>query len=640
MGVKLGTDNNWAIKDGNLLAYNDASGRFFNKEFDFARGSRATYVGRDGLIKNSGEQPTNLVQNGDFSQLGSELVTNGDFATDSDWAKGTGWTISGGTANCDGTNSPIDQYSVTTVGKTYKVDITVINMTTASINIRLGTSSLDIIGSVYANGTYTFYGTVLSDTTFRIRSADGFDGSIDNVSVKQVDPNDEWTLGTGWSIGEDKAISDGSQTSVSFLFQNGIVQSGKIYKVTYDVVSYTSGEIIAFIGGSQGQARTSVGTYTEYLSTINTNFWLRADANFVGSVSNISVQEIDTNTPRIDFTDDVNGHLLLEPQRTNLLLQSNQFDTTWALSGTTLTSGQIGVGGSSDAWLLEKNGLSFNHINQNISLSGVKTTSIYAKAGTLGGVRILNLGGGNSTAYFNLNNGTVFNINPITTDAKIESVGNGWYRCSITDNEIITQARIYPVTDDGQFYENGNIYIQYAQLEANASYATSYIPTYGSVQTRLGESCNNSGSAQDFNSEEGVLYAEISALANDLTNRFISISDGTSGNYISLYYSTVSNRLKTACYDGTNIIAFFQDNFTITDNLKIALKYKTNDFSLWVNGIEVNTSVINWAIPANTLDRLNFSHYSGSLPFYGKTKQIQVFTTALTDAELIALTTI
>ena len=33
-----------------------------------------------------------------------KLVTNGDFATDTDWTKGTGWTISGGTANCDGTN--------------------------------------------------------------------------------------------------------------------------------------------------------------------------------------------------------------------------------------------------------------------------------------------------------------------------------------------------------------------------------------------------------------------------------------------------------------------------------------------------------------------------------------------------------
>ena len=40
-----------------------------------------------------------------IEKLGSELVTNGGFDTDSDWIKGTGWTISGGTANCDGTQT-------------------------------------------------------------------------------------------------------------------------------------------------------------------------------------------------------------------------------------------------------------------------------------------------------------------------------------------------------------------------------------------------------------------------------------------------------------------------------------------------------------------------------------------------------
>ena len=123
---------------------------------------------------------------GDPSTAGSELIVNGDFATDSDWIKGTGWTISGGKASCDGSNSALDQFSITTIGKTYKVDITVTDMTTASVNVRLGTGSSDIIGSITSNGTYTFYGTVASNTAFRIRSSAGFDGSVDNVSVKEV----------------------------------------------------------------------------------------------------------------------------------------------------------------------------------------------------------------------------------------------------------------------------------------------------------------------------------------------------------------------------------------------------------------------------------------------------------------------
>ena len=51
------------------------------------------------------------------------------------------------------------------------------------------------------------------------------------------------------------------------------------------------------------------------------------------------------------------------------------------------------------------------------------------------------------------------------------------------------------------------------QLEA-LSYATSYIPTNGSIATRLADVANNSGNATLINSTEGVLYAEIAGLAN------------------------------------------------------------------------------------------------------------------------------
>jgi hypothetical protein len=76
--VKLG-EGQWAVKDGNLLAAKETNGRFKNTEFTVSRGTRASYVGRDGLIKESNLQDVNLVNNGDFSELGSELVTNGNF---------------------------------------------------------------------------------------------------------------------------------------------------------------------------------------------------------------------------------------------------------------------------------------------------------------------------------------------------------------------------------------------------------------------------------------------------------------------------------------------------------------------------------------------------------------------------------
>ena len=74
---------------------------------------------------------------------------------------------------------------------------------------------------------------------------------------------------------------------------------------------------------------------------------------------------------------------LIEKGRENLLLQSNQFDTTWTAVGTTLTSGQSGYDGTNDAWLLSKDSGQYRRIIQNISFSGVYTLSVYAKANTL-----------------------------------------------------------------------------------------------------------------------------------------------------------------------------------------------------------------------------------------------------------------
>ena len=76
-----------------------------NADFDFQRGSAATRVNSQGLIENVQTLSGNLVQNGDFSEIGSEEVVNGDFATDSDWIKEAGWTISNGKASQDGTGS-------------------------------------------------------------------------------------------------------------------------------------------------------------------------------------------------------------------------------------------------------------------------------------------------------------------------------------------------------------------------------------------------------------------------------------------------------------------------------------------------------------------------------------------------------
>lgn len=346
------------------------------------------------------------------------------------------------------------------------------------------------------------------------------------------------------------------------------------------------------------------------------------------------IETVGADQPRVDYLNDSNGALLLEPARTNYLLQSNQFDTTWTNTNTTVTSGQVGVGGSSDAWKVDISS-AFAQVEQTVSNNGVQTFSVYAKAGTLNWIRLRVDHTSFSGTYFDLQNGQVGST--VGTDStSIENLGNGWYRCTIVVDDNVTRARIYPASANNDLSAtSGNIYIQNSQLE-QGSFATSYIPTQGSAVTRLADVCNNSGNDQVINSTEGVLYAEIAALANDNTYRLMSISDGTTANRITLGYNNSSNKLLVQVHSsGVSQVNFTYSISDITLYNKIALLYKSNEVTIWVNGVK-GTSDTSASMPIG-LSEFNFN-YTDALPLYGKVKDIRVYNTALTDQELAALT--
>jgi len=174
---------------------------------------------------------------------------------------------------------------------------------------------------------------------------------------------------------------------------------------------------------------------------------------------------------------DVNG--LIEKGRENLLLQSNQFDTTWFNYNSTETSGESGYDGSNDAWLLTKNAVAGAYIAQTKSTSGVSTASVYVKAGTIDVITLWcnQVGGGNPFGTFNLSTLTLVDSGTIV-DSNITSVGNDWYRVSITFSVSTTLFRIY--VDNFSNTTAGSIYIQDAQLEAGLV-ATDYIETGAST---------------------------------------------------------------------------------------------------------------------------------------------------------------
>ena len=184
------------------------------------------------------------------------------------------------------------------------------------------------------------------------------------------------------------------------------------------------------------------------------------------------------NEARIDYLGNTNGHLLLEPSKTNSLLHSNQFDTTWSATNLTVTSGQTGVGGSVDAWKLSSTGSS-SRLAQTISTSGQKSYTIYVKKGSLNFIRVFarDTGDLNPSAYFDLSKGIVSSEFEVD-DATIKNIGNGWYRCEVVFTKTIQDVRIYPAQANGDISQtSGDIYIQNSQLESG-SYATSYIPKW------------------------------------------------------------------------------------------------------------------------------------------------------------------
>ncbi len=112
-----------------------------------------------------------------------ELVTNGDFATDSDWTKGTGWTIAGGEAIATaGTASLLSQELDLEPGAYFLLECDV-TVNAGSVTPQIGSTAIGT--AITATGRCRrpfYYGT----GNFAFAKADDFSGEIANVSVTQL----------------------------------------------------------------------------------------------------------------------------------------------------------------------------------------------------------------------------------------------------------------------------------------------------------------------------------------------------------------------------------------------------------------------------------------------------------------------
>jgi hypothetical protein len=325
-----------------------------------------------------------------------------------------------------------------------------------------------------------------------------------------------------------------------------------------------------------------------------------SDATFVGS--NGLIQTASAGTPRFDHNP-VTGEslgLLVEEQRTNLLLRSEEFDNaSWTKTfGTITANAAIAPDGSTTADNLIGNiSSTFWHARQTCSFVSGTTYSLscYVKAAGANDLRLIFSSaafGATLTAVYNLGQGAV--ISNTASSASILPLENGWYRCSVTATATATASTFVQIQVTANGDATSGIYIWGAQLEAGA-FPTSYIPTGASTVTRAADVCSINGSNYSSwaNSNEGTMYWDTQlAPGNPPSGTFPgywSLNDGTSLNQINTYSSLATLHRMYVRTGGTVVTDLALPSFTAGQAARSAMAYRLDDIAGTTFGGPVTT---------------------------------------------------
>jgi hypothetical protein len=349
-----------------------------------------------------------------------------------------------------------------------------------------------------------------------------------------------------------------------------------------------------YLWGAQLEQSSTVGEYVPTGATIN-------------------------SAPRFDHNP-VTGEslgLLVEEQRTNSLVRSEEFETTWTaagLSSITADAATAPNGAATADTLVETTGVSEVHrVVQNASITSGSsyTVSAFAKQAQRRYCYLIftpnsTWNGTSTIAYFDLQTGTI--VNTANCTATITAFPNGWYRLTATATATATNAAapigigssstgtVQTYTGDG----SNAITVWGAQLEAGA-FPTSYIPTGASAVTRAADvaSISDGPSGSNFSgwydATQGTLYAEGAVPSGTSSARALAgIDDGTNNERI-LFGHNGTTAIQNLIVDGGVI----QVNTTVTANSfpvntyrKLAFAFRENDFAAIIapDTVETDTS--------------------------------------------------
>lgn len=431
--------------------------------------------------------------------------------------------------------------------------------------------------------------------------------------------------GGGFSARIEINLNDGTFTTINGSGATVTSVGNGWYRVTLiasfsSTNTFTTGILTLSTTGSRSVyvfgAQTETGVATDYIATTSA-------AVSVGPVANV---------PRLDYLNSSCPRLLLEPQRTNLLTYSEQFNNAaYALNNATITANSVvSPDGYTNADTYTATG-GGNYINGNATSTGSNTItySVFAKAGTQNVFRIREANYFGSATIFNLSTGTV-----TSGTGTITSYGNGWYRCTHTQaygaGQVIVSAIFDTTASSGTFYLYG------AQFEVGA-YATSYIPTLGAAVTRGADACSKTGISSLIGQTEGTLFVEFDFNGNYDVNGIVAIDVLGAGNNEAYIFITGAGQLRLELYAAGAVQGQIISSIGAIGRKKIAFAYKANDFVGYMNGVQVGTDTSGIV---GTMDTIYVGTYQSPTYATGNMNQTLLFKTRLSNADLAALTTI
>ena len=397
-----------------------------------------------------------------------------------------------------------------------------------------------------------------------------------------------------------------------------------------------------YVWGAQLEVGSTATEYIPTVASIRTKF-----AGITQDGSSAS------NIPRLDYTNGSCPSILVEPQRTNLALRSEEFDNaTWTTNGLNVTVSPNATtapdGSNSADAIFTTNSVGVHYIQQRTGTATAGTTytmSVYVKKLGYDYCQILTSNTGTGIGVFRFSTKTLTIDGPqvVANSGKVTEMADGWFRIQISILPLSSAGWrwwIQCLNDSAQESFTGDVtkglYVWGFQFETGAN-ATSYIPTTSASVTRNSDGLSKANVYTNgwVSSTGGTFFVDLKnnvpqIRASAYPVLFLSSNtSGTGTNTIGLGAKTTSSRLFVYYIkNGT----FVESVTTTADNAKIAIAWTPTTMKIFQNGVLLTSITgITWDI--TTLQNL------------GEISQVvlninsmALYPTALTDAQLELLT--